>query len=219
MRTAPPDLLDTLFGAYRQRVLALLLQRPDESFHVRELARRTGVPSGSLHRELALLSRIELLRRERVGNQVHYRANTASPVFEELAAIFVKTVGLADLLQKALAPLRSRVQLAFVFGSIARKEARARSDVDLLVIGTVSFVDVVKALVDAAGALGREVNPVVMTPEAVREKIAANDPFLQRVLSEPKVFVKGQNDDLGKLVEDRPARPSRGKRRRGAASA
>ena len=116
------NLLDTLFGGQRQRVLGWLLLHPDEALHVRELARLTGTHAGSLHRELARLAEAGLLVRSTRGNQVLYQANRSCPVFAELAGLFRKTSGVADVLRSALAPLSAQIVLALVFGSVARGE-------------------------------------------------------------------------------------------------
>ena len=199
------DLLELLFGAYRRKVLAFLLLRPEESFHVREIARLTGVPVGSLHRELKSLADVGLLAREPVGNQVRYRANRAHQIYAELAGIFAKTAGLADVLRDALMPLVGRMELAFVFGSLAQGKQRTLSDVDVFMIGDVAFADVVKALSATQARLGREVNPVVMTRREVRAKLKAGDRFVARVAREPKIFLMGSEDDFRKLVKDRAA--------------
>lgn len=102
---ASSGLAETLLGTYRSNVLGLLLLHPDQSFHVRELARLTGIPPGSLHRELKTLVLAGVLQRHRTGNQVHYQANRDCPVFSELAGFFRKTAGLADVLRTALEPL------------------------------------------------------------------------------------------------------------------
>ena len=111
-----------LFPEYRRRVLGLLLLRPEEALHGREVARRTGLPAGTITRELTKLAEAGLLRREKRGNQQVYSANTSGPIFTELASILRKTSGLGDVLSAALAPLAGRVKLAFVFGSVARGE-------------------------------------------------------------------------------------------------
>jgi predicted nucleotidyltransferase len=199
------DLLELLFGAYRRKVLGLLLLRPDESFHVREIARLTGVPAGSLHRELKSLADAGLLEREPVGNQVRYRANRLHQVYAELAEIFAKTAGLADVLRDALLPLSGRIELAFVFGSLAQGKQRAASDVDVFVVGDASFAEVVKVLAATQPRLGREVNPVVMTRRDVRARLKAGDRFVARVAREPKIFLMGSEDDFRKLAKDRAA--------------
>jgi len=194
MTTNPVELL---FTAYRRQVLALLLLRPEDSLHVREISRLTGVPAGSLHRELRILTDAGLLVREPVGNQVCYRANRAAPLFPELAEIFRKTLGLVDILRDALAPLAKGIKLAFVYGSLAQGTERGTSDVDVFVIGRVSFTSIVGALSPLRDRLGRELNPVVMTASGFAAQRAENDRFVSRVLKEPKLFVIGTQDDLG----------------------
>jgi predicted nucleotidyltransferase len=199
------QLVELLFGAYRRQVLSLLLLRPDESFYVREIARLTGVPAGSLHRELKALTEAGLLVRTAVGNQVRYHAGRDSPIYEELAAIFRKTAGLADVLRDLLSPLADKISLAIVFGSVAQAKAKATSDIDLLVVGSVSFSAVVEACHLGRARLGREVNPVVMSKAVFQAKQRARDRFVSRVLKEPKIFLIGDANELGKPAQDRPA--------------
>ncbi len=197
--------LELMFSAYRRELLARLLLRPDEDFHVRELARMTGISAGSLHRELRAQSEAGLLLNARQGNQVRYRANPASPVYEELASIFRKTIGLAGVLRDALAAMADRIDLALVFGSLAAGRQKSGSDVDLFIVGDVSLLDVVKALSEAQSQLGREINPVIVTVEEFIARQEKEDRFVARVLDEPKIFVMGKADDLAKLVEHRAA--------------
>jgi len=189
--------MDLLFGGYRRQVLGLLLLRPDDSLYVRQIARLTGVPPGSLHRELQSLASAGILLREPAGNQVRYRANCEHPIHAELAEIFRKTSGLADLLRDALAPLGDRITTAFVFGSMARGTAVASSDVDVCVIGDVSLAQVVGALTPLHERLGRIVNPVVMMLAEFRSQRASGDRFVSRLVNEPKLFVIGSADDIG----------------------
>jgi len=193
----PTNPLALLFNAYRRQVLGLLLLRPEDSLHVRELSRLTGVPAGSLHRELRALTEAGLLLREPAGNQVRYRANRTCPIFPQLAEIFRKTTGLVDLLRDALAPLADRIEAAFVFGSIADGSETGTSDVDLFVLGKATFAEVVAALAPLRERLGREVNPVVMRRAEFAAQRAKKDRFLKRVMAEPKLFVIGSADDLG----------------------
>ena len=200
-----PQLVEVLFGAYRRQILALLLLRPDESFYVREIGRLTGVPAGSLHRELKLLSDAGLLQRSAAGNQVRYQVDRACPIREELAGIFRKTTGLADVLREALAPIAGKIRLAFIFGSVAQGKERAASDVDVLVVGSASFAAVVEALSRASERLRREVNPVVMTKAAFEAKLASRDRFVARVAREPKIFLVGDVGEFAELAENRAA--------------
>lgn len=205
------DPASLLFGAYRRGVLALLLLRPEQSLHVREIARATGKAPGTLLRELNALAVAGVLARRRVGNQVHFQANAACPIFEDLRNILKKTVGVADVLREALAPLAGKIRAAFVYGSIARGEERAGSDIDLMVVGEVSFADIVAALAPAQELLRREVNPNVYPALELRRKLAAGEPFLRRVLADRKIFIIGDEDDLR---QSRAHRKAQGTRRR-----
>jgi len=202
----PKQPIELMFGAYRRKLLATLLLRPDEKFHVRELGRMTGISAGSIHRELKVMAESGLLLREQVGNQVFYQANQASPVYEELAAIFRKTIGLATLLGDALRDLADKIDLAFVFGSMATGRPKPTSDVDVLVLGDLELVDVVKALSSLQQTLGREINPVAMTIDKFVAQLAKRERFAMRVVDEPKVFVTGDEREFAELVKDRAAR-------------
>jgi predicted nucleotidyltransferase len=214
--TQDPAIL--LFGAYRRAVLARLLLRPEESVYLRELAREIGKPAGTLLRELNALAEAGLLERQRVGNQVRFRADPSCAIYEDLRNILKKTVGIADVLREALAPLAARIAAAFVYGSIASGEERARSDVDLMVIGDVSFEDVVGALAPAQEALRREVNPAVFPALEFRKK-APKDAFLKNVLAGAKIFILGGEDDLGKPAAHRKAKGPSGRRGTGRKAA
>lgn len=192
-------LASLLFGDYRQKVLALLLLHPDQHYHVREIARLTGTSAGTLHKELAWLAQAGVLVREEVGNQVRYGANRQCPIFPELAGILRKTAGLADVLKAALAGLSERIVLALIFGSVARGEEGPRSDVDVLLVGEIGFAEAVRALHEAQASIGREINPVVL-PAEFRQKASAGDAFLIEVLGNEKLFLMGDEHDLGKLA-------------------
>jgi predicted nucleotidyltransferase len=191
-------LMDILFGAYRQRVLGHLLLNPDQDFHVRELARLTDTSAGTLHKELSRLAAAGLLLRRKQGNQVRYQANRGCPVFAELAGLFRKTTGLADVIAQAVAPLAP--ELAVIFGSVARGEETAASDIDLLLIGNLGFADAVRALQPAQDTLQREINPVIYRADEFTRKLADNDRFVSDILNGAKLFVTGNADDLGKLA-------------------
>ncbi|MCD6043649.1 MAG: polymerase subunit beta [Burkholderiales bacterium] len=204
-----PDLASLLFGSYRKGVLALLLLRPEESRHVREIARALGKPAGTLLRELNALAEAGVLARKPVGNQVHFQANAACPIYEELRSILRKTVGVADVLRDALAALAAATRVAFVYGSVARGEERRGSDLDLMIVGGARFADVVAALAPAQELLRREVNPNVYPALEFRRKLAAGEPFLKRVLAEPKIFIIGGENELGELTAHRKAQGAR----------
>jgi len=191
-----------LFSDYRRRVLGLLLLHPDTSYHVRELARLTGTSAGTLHKELTKLTNGGVLRRQEVGNQVRYSADRDCPVFEELASILRKTSGLVDVLVAALSGIEKNIALAFVFGSVARGEQQSNSDVDVMLVGSLGFADAVQVLHPVQAILQREINPVVYSLEEFRRRAASGDSFVRDVLSQPKLFVVGNENELGKLTQD-----------------
>ena len=193
------SLASTLFPGYRRRVLGLLLLRPEEALHGREIARRTGLPAGTLTRELKRLADVGLLKREKRGNQQVYRADTSCPVFKEVAGILRKTSGLADVLAEALASVANQLRVAFVFGSMAQGSEVSNSDVDLMLIGDIGFAEAVNRLYPAQATLGREVNPKVFTAAEFCTK-AAVEPFLRDVLAKPKIFIVGGDHDLAELT-------------------
>jgi hypothetical protein len=196
----PSPLASALFGKSMQAILAQLYGRPDEAFYLRELARSTGTAASSLQRELAALTRAGIIERTVRGHQVYFRANRACPVFDELRGLVVKTFGLADVLRYALQPLSSRIDAAFVYGSVARGEERAESDIDLFVIGSVSSGDVIEAIVPARQRLGREINPTVFPRAEFSAKAREHDHFLTTVLGDSKLFLIGSDDELENLA-------------------
>ena len=193
--------IDALFPKTRQGILAATLLRPEKTWYVSELARRMGVPSSSLQRELQSLAMAGILETHRQGRMVYYQANVDSPIFQELRGLLLKTAGLVDVLADALKPVASKIRIAFVYGSIASGTDQSDSDIDLLVIGAVSPVDLALPLRQAREQLGREINPTVYTPSEFRKKRAAKDHFLTAVLDKPMLFVVGNSDELGKAAE------------------
>jgi predicted nucleotidyltransferase len=191
-------------ASYRRRVLTLLLLHPERALHVREIARLTGTTAGTLNKELTKLHAAGLLERERVGNQVRYTANRASPIYADLTGILRKTIGLADVLADALAPMAPAISAAFVFGSMARATETAGSDVDVMLIGGLGFGDAVKLLYPAQAVLGRDVNPSVYSADAWRTRLKTKDPFIREVLVQPKIFLIGNDDELEKLGRRQP---------------
>lgn len=188
---------DLLFpNQYRRKVLAWLLMHPQDWVHLRELARLTGASPGTLKKELDALTAAGLLELRKVGNQTQYSANTQHPVYPELSGLIRKTTGLHDVLASALQPLGTQVEVAFVFGSVASSTETTHSDVDVLVMGEVTFGQVVNALYDAQTVLGREINPKVMTRDEWQAKQREGNTFVTELLKKPKLFVVGTEHDL-----------------------
>lgn len=185
-----------LFGEYRQRTLGLLLLNPETSYHVRELARLTNTSAGTLHKELTNLTAGGILVRKKIGNQVHYSANIHCPIFDELSSILRKTSGLAEVLAKALVNLEAKIDVAFVFGSVARGDQQVNSDVDIMLVGDLSFAEAVQSLHPAQTILQREINPVVYSQEEFSRRVKNNDSFIKEVLAKPKLFIIGEENEL-----------------------
>lgn len=187
-----PSVSDLLFpNQYRRKVLGLLIMRPDQQIHLRELARMIGAAPGTLKKELDALCRAGLLHSQRIGNQTRFSANTDHPVFPELQALIRKTTGMGDALRLSLVPLADRIHAAFVFGSMASATENANSDIDLMVIGEVTFADIINATYETQTALGREINPKVMSPAEWQDKKTAGNAFLQDVMAKPRIMLIG----------------------------
>lgn len=200
MSTKPISRNHSLFGQTRSALLALFYGHTDESFYLRQLIRIVGAGHGALQRELQHLTEMGIVARRAQGNQVLYRANAQSPIFPEIKSLITKTVGVHDAIRSALAPLGPEIQIAFVYGSVARQQERADSDVDLMILGSASFSEVVSALGPAQKILGREINPNVFPVTEFRSKLAAGNHFLRSVMKEKKLFVLGSEHELAKLA-------------------
>lgn len=209
MKATSASASDLLFPAtYRRKALALLMLTPGRRLHVREIARLTGSAPGTMAKELGQLHRAGLLDKTTVGNQVQFSANESHPVFPELSTLLRKTVGLADVLVDALAGLADRIRVAFVFGSVARGEEHAGSDIDVLIVGDLGFADATTALYPAQEQLRREINPKVFGVDEWASQIAIRSTFIRDVLAKPKIFLIGTQDDLdllGKSGQDQAA--------------
>lgn len=190
------SLADLLFKDYRRKVLGLLLLRPDQSYHVREIARLTNTVPGTLHRELSQLAEAGILTKQVTGNQVSYQANRQCVIFDELAAILRKTTGIAEVLAQHLAPLATSIEVALVYGSIASGKATSGSDIDLLIIGNIGFSEAVNVLHAAEGELGREINPKIFTRDEWENARNQEVVFVREVMERPTINVIGDRDDL-----------------------
>lgn len=199
--TDPAGETPPLFGRTRQALLGVLYSRTDEEHLQEGLIQSAGLGRGTVQRELEYLARAGVVRRLVRGRQVYFQANPESPIFAELRGIVVKTTGVADVLRGALARLSERISVAFIYGSVAKGAERRDSDVDVMVIGDASFAQVAEALGQAQKTLGREVNPSVYAAADFRAKLKAKHHFLRTVLSARKIFLVGDEDELGRLAK------------------
>jgi predicted nucleotidyltransferase len=196
-RRRESSLADALFSTTQQRVLGFLFGQPERSFYATELIGLAAAGSGAVQRELARLEQSGLVTVRRLGTQKHYQANPESPLFNELVGIARKTVGLAEPLREALAPLASRVIAAFVYGSVAKRRDTAASDIDLMVVSdSLTYADVFGALEPLAARLGRTINPTVYSRRELARRRKEDNAFVTRVLAQDKVWIVGAEDDL-----------------------
>jgi len=203
-------LSSVLFTEYRSRVLGLLLLHPERSYYLREIARLTATVPGTLTREMDKLLEGGLLTVKKVGNQNHYQANRECPIYEDLSNILRKTSGLRDVLIAALLPLSEKLQSAFVFGSVASGKVNAKSDIDLMLIGDVSYAEVVPLLHPLQEQLGREINPKIYADKEWNKLMKDNGAFVHDVLSKPKLFIIGNEQQLHtNEASDHSTKPSR----------
>lgn len=183
---------DALFPKVRQRVLAVLFGAPDRSYYANEVIALAQSGTGAVQRELAGLSEAGLLTVRKQGNQKHYQANASAPVFAELRSLVLKTMGLADVLRTALAPLAAQIDTAFIYGSVARQQDTAHSDVDVMIVSsTLGYGEVFGALESATVSLGRKVNPTLYTPADWTKRIEQDSAFVTRVGQQPKIWLIG----------------------------
>ncbi len=191
----------TLFGKTRRLVLALLYGNTNEAYYLRQIVRLTGVGLGPLQRELRQLTDAAIILRTIRGNQVYYQANPDSLIFNELKNIVRKTFGVADVIRKALEKDTDKIRVAFIFGSIARSADSKASDIDVMLIGEITFDEAITMLTPAEESLHREINIVVYPVSEFRKKIREDHYFVKTVLEEDKIFLIGDDNELGRLAE------------------
>jgi len=191
--------IHVLFPKVRAEIIRLLFADASASYHLRKLSRLSHLALGTLQTEVQKLAKAELLLTRRDGNRLYFRANPDHPVFPELHGLALKTTGLHSQLEDALHGLEG-LELAFVFGSMATSAEGASSDVDLFVIGSIGLRKLAPRLRTVTTRLQREINPYTISTESLREKVTAGDAFIQNVLNAPKLWIKGNDDELGKLI-------------------
>ena len=188
---------DALFTKTQQKVLGLLFGKPDESFYTNEIIRRVAMGRGTVSRELERLVGAGIISITRDGNQNYYQANADNPVFQELVNIVKKSFGVADEIKESLKPLGDNIELAFIYGSIAKGSQTKSSDIDLMLIGNdLSYGLVVELLMPLEESLKRSINPTIYEMNEFRTKLEKDNSFVTRVMEQPKIMIKGSEDDI-----------------------
>jgi len=194
--SASNNLGNTLFSKARQAILSLLYSHVDEAFYLRQIARTTGIGLGPVQRELKQLADAGIITREVQGRQVYYRANEECPIFNDLKSIVRKTFGVADVIRLSLEPLADKIQVAFIFGSIASGTEQRASDIDLLVVGDLDETALHVALMQAQEQLKRTINYILLSRNEFRRRHREKKGFLARVLAGPKIGIVGSTDEI-----------------------
>jgi DNA-binding transcriptional ArsR family regulator len=193
-------LLNPIFSPLRRQVLAALLLTPSKQWYMLELAKHIGVTRSSLQRELAALVKSEILTSHHDGNRVYYQANPDCPILPDLQGLLIKTVGVVNVLGRALAGRAQKIEVAFIYGSFAQAAELVGSDLDLMIVGSIGLAELAPALRSVEKATGREVNPVVFSVNEVRKKLDRGDHFLSSVVTAKKIFLIGAGSDLAKTL-------------------
>jgi predicted nucleotidyltransferase len=192
---ARTSLADALFTGTQQKVLRLIYGQPHRSFFANELIELTGSGSGAVQRELARLVESGLVTSRQIGRQRHYQANPSAPIYAELHSIVTKTVGAADPIRRALEPLQDRISVARIFGSVAKGEDSAASDIDVLVVGdNLMLEDLYSALQPVEQRLARKVNPTLLTSSEFARRRKTAGSFVSKVLAGPTIQILGDPD-------------------------
>lgn len=185
-------MVDALFTSTQQKVLGLIFGQPERKFFATELIGLAGKGSGAVQRELSALTESGLVSIQEIGKQKYYYANASSPIFPELRGIALKTVGLVEPLMQVLAKVEAKIDLALVYGSVAKGTAKASSDVDLLVVSdAVGLEELHDALAPAEELISRKINPTLYTMSEFNERVRLENPFLRKVLAGETIVLIG----------------------------
>jgi predicted nucleotidyltransferase len=188
-------LAEILSSKIRAEIFRLLFNVSDATLHMREIERQTGYAIGSIQNELKKLLRLDLVSRERQGNRLYYWANKQHPLYTDIRSSVIKTVGVADIIRTAL-DADPDIQVAFIFGSVARDTVQSGSDIDLMVIGNIGLRKLTGMLIGAADQIGREINPHVLHGKEFAKRKSQSEHFIRHVLNSPKIFIIGNDDEL-----------------------
>jgi predicted nucleotidyltransferase len=196
------SMASVLFTKTQQRVLGLLYGRPEQSFYLNQVVSLANIGKGTVNRELERLAAAGLVVKKKVGNQSHYQANPECPIFQELLSIVRKTFGVADVIRTAVDSILDDMALAFVYGSIAKAEDTDKSDVDLFVVTEeLAYSEVMELLFEAEQQLGRTINPTIYGLDELKEKVQQENAFVTRVLAQPKIWIK-EDEDVYRAIRE-----------------
>ena len=200
--------IDALFPKIRQQILGTLLSNPEDWRYRSELSKELGIPQSSLQKELKVLIDSGILEARSRGNRVYFRPDKTCVIYGELADIATKTFGLVDVVRSALEAFNDKIALAFIFGSVARGTENSTSDIDLMLIGEIKLEHLLPTLKELEKKLNRDVNPHLMTVNEARNMLRSPNHFFATVISDPKVILIRNDDELSRVFEQRPSKVS-----------
>mgnify|MGYP001587766487 CR=1 FL=1 len=179
----------------RKELFRLYFTNPDNEYYLRDLERILDIPVSMIRKELIHLEDTGIFASSKKGNLVYYSLNKAYPLFEELKSIVFKTVGIHGLLKEALSKIKD-VEVAFIYGSFAKKEEDAKSDIDLFIIGKIDDSRLAREIRRLEEILKREINYSIFARVEFKKRLKEKDSFIIDLLENPKIFVIGGQDDL-----------------------
>jgi DNA-binding transcriptional ArsR family regulator len=192
------DLPSILLGRARASILALLLGQPEQALHMREIARRCALAVATVQQELRLLERVGLLARSKQFTQVLYRANSESPAFVPLRDLLARFVDIVGATRAALHIHLAKTRVAFI-----KEAASGDGAVEVIVIGDVSFEDVLTAVETASAEVHREIRPIVFTPAGFARRHKSGDPAVVRILAGSRQFIHGAESEIDSLATEK----------------
>ena len=211
-------MIESLFGKTKRNILALFFLNSEKHYYFSEVIRATGIRQGAVQRELKSLVASGILNAEIRGRQTFYSVNTANSIYEELRSIMFKTYAVGDVLTGALKPFKNKIAAAFIYGSVAKGTDTGDSDIDLFIIGQVSYGDVSVAVSDQEAKLGRPINIYSLPPAEFAAKIKEKNHFVKSVLQADKIFIIGTEDDIGIMAKKQVAEKRTDQRKRDSRS-
>ena len=197
---ASSGIIDALFSKVRQRVMGIFFSQPSARFQLNQIIALANSGRGAVQRELENLVGAGILQQSVIDGRKLYEVNRQSPIFEELRGLILKTVGLSEPLTKALQSLSKKIDVAFVYGSVAKGEDSAKSDIDLMIVAQeAAYSEVFEALQKAEKKLHRPINPTIMAPGEWKQKLSERNSFVTKIAQQPKLFVFGSDDELKRI--------------------
>jgi|ERR1700733_12948131 DNA-binding transcriptional ArsR family regulator len=187
--------LAAIISPTRQAILTTLFLRPEKDWYLSELAASLGTGPSSLQREIDALVRVGILEKRVDGRRTYIKANQDSPIYPELHGLVEKTSGIVPMLREAIASTKG-LKVGFIYGSVARGEEGASSDVDLMLIGSLSTMDISPKLRVVEKAVGRQINPTVFSRDEFAKSLTQKNHFLRTVMRNKKIMLVGTEDEL-----------------------